>query len=269
MIKNIVIVGTGALATFYANKWKADFKVSVLGSWQESIDALNNQELIFATSKWNEVTEPDLVIWLTKTYRNESALNKYVNLHWNCPILILQNGIGQKEYFKCVLGDHQELIRGVSTQGAKLNQPGIAINTGDGDINTEQNELLDDFPVVQSSTFKNELLKKLAINAVINPIAALNEVKNGDAVCPALLGQAKDLVSTCFTYFQNRGVFKSEDEYLNIVIKAAENTAENTNSMLSDKLSGRSTEIKEILGPIQEEVKSKVLEDIITSLTLP
>lgn len=242
-------------------------KVSVLGSWEASINALNKIKNINASVNWNLVDEPDLVVWLTKTYKNQEALNKYSKLGWSCPILILQNGIGQKEQFRNTLGDDQKLFSGITTQGAKLNGPGEVVNTGDGELIAERTSLFNGFPIKQEGNIEKAILKKLAINAVLNPVSALFKVKNGDAVEGAALNKIEELVKLCFPYFKKRMIFTSEKEYLNLVVEVANKTSENVNSMLSDLLSGRITEINQILGPIQTEVKSDLIADIIDVLS--
>lgn len=266
MIKSVVIIGTGALATFYSTKWAGTYKVSVLGSWEASVNALNQIENINASVNWDLVDEPDLVVWLTKTYKNQEALIKYSKLGWVCPILILQNGIGQKDQFRNALGDHQKLFSGITTQGAKLNGPGEVFNTGDGELIVEQASLFNGFPVKQDDNVEQAILKKLAINAVLNPVTALFKVKNGNAVEGEALVKVEELVKLCFPYFEKRMIFTTEKEYLNLVVEVARKTSENVNSMLSDVLSGRTTEINQILGPIQAEIKSEVLSDIIYNL---
>lgn len=266
MIKSVVIIGTGALATFYGTKWISIYRVSVLGTWEVSINALNKIDGIEAFLNWHSANEPDLVVWLTKTYKNEEALEKYSKLRWSCPILILQNGIGQKEHFRKTLGEQQKLFSGITTQGAKLIDPGKVVNTGNGDLIVEKARFLEGFPAIQDSNIDEALLKKLAINCVLNTVTALFNVKNGDAVKGEPLIKVKELVKLCFPYFEKRMIFTSEKEYLNFVNEVANKTSENINSMLSDLLSGRETEINQILGPIQVDIKSVELQNIISRI---
>lgn len=275
LIKNIAIIGSGALATFYAFKWGVKYNVSVLGTWNDAINAINHRNLegdesnnISAFLNWNKVEEPDLVVWLTKTYKNNEALERYKCLQWNSPILILQNGIGQKELFRSILGKDQIVIVGITTQGAKLEKPGCVLNTGDGELIVEQNNVFDGFPVNQVIDINQKVFEKLSINAVINPIAALYNVKNKGVIAGNAFEELKKMISVCFPYFQKRNVFQSEDEYLSKVIQIAEATGENTNSMLADKLTNRPTEVLDILGPVNDELKSEYLNNIIESLQM-
>ena len=269
MIHRLVIVGSGALATYYAYKWSENYAVSVLGSWKDSINAINatarkkEMHQLFATSDWKKINEPDLVIWLTKTYKNEYSLKKYVQLKWKCPILILQNGIGQEEVFSNILGVDQNILRGVTNQGVKLISAGNVLNTGDGEVFVEENRLFTGFPVVQKNNIETIIYRKLAINAVLNPISALYNVTNNNTLKGEAGKYLLKLVKICFPYFYKRKIFASEEEYLHHVKLIATKTGNNVNSMLVDKQLKRKTEILEILGPINKELNNRELDAII------
>ena len=272
MINNLAIVGSGALATFYAYEWSSEFNISVLASWKESIRVINSHIRkessckIIATSNWGNIKEPDLVVWLTKTYKNKEALKKYVQLKWKCPILILQNGIGQEELFYDILGLNQKLLRGVTSQGVKLISPGNVLNTGYGPVIVEESNIFKGFPVVQKKDIQSVLYQKLAINAVLNPVSALFGVTNKNVIIGRAGEYLRDLVKICYPYFEKRQVFKSEKEYLEQVILVANKTGNNVNSMLVDRQMKRKTEILEILGPINKELDSIELMKIINIL---
>ncbi len=272
MIDRFVIVGSGALATFYALKWSKNYTVSVMGTWQESINAINSiarttpLRKLSAFSNWKKVHEPDLVVWLTKTHKNLESLKKYVQLNWKCPILILQNGIGQETLFYDMLGSNQKILRGVTNQGARLIGPGIVLNTGDGEIFVEENKLFTGFPVVQKKDIKSILYLKLAINAVLNPISALYGVTNKNAIDGEAGENLRKLVKICYPYFERRKIFASADEYLSHVKLVAKKTGKNTNSMLVDRQLKTKTEVQEILGPINKELNSPELSKIIQLL---
>jgi 2-dehydropantoate 2-reductase len=272
LIDRIVILGSGALATFYAYKWSHQFQVSVLATWEESICALNLADkkkqdcYLKATANWKTIKEPDLTIWITKTYKNKESLRRYAALYWKCPILILQNGIDQEELFEEFLGPGQKTFRGVTTQGATLISPGNVVNAGDGQVIVEEDKLFNGFPVIQSKNIETEVYLKLAVNAVLNPIAALCNVENKDAVVGETGKFLRKLVKICYPYFKKRKIFASEAAYLSHVELIALKTGRNINSMLADKRAKRKTEIFEILGPINEELNNKELDEIITLL---
>tara|TARA_B100000676_G_C18075997_1_gene847675 strand:+ start:1777 stop:2601 length:825 start_codon:yes stop_codon:yes gene_type:complete len=272
LINRVVIVGSGALATFYAYKWSRDFYVSVLGSWKESISAINlfgqhqSNRKLTANLDWGKTKEPDLVVWLTKTYKNKSSLMNYAKLNWRCPVLILQNGIGQESLFQDFLGENQKIIRGVTNQGAKLMDPGNVLNTGDGEIIVEKDNLFNNFPVVQVNNIQTMVYNKLAISSVLNPTCALFGVSNKNATIGEPGKHLKKMVNLCFPFFKKRKVFDSEKEYLEHVESVARKTGDNLNSMLVDFKSNRKTEVSEILAPINNELKSAELTRIINLL---
>ncbi len=283
MVKNILIVGTGAVATFYSVKLSGSFQVIMLGTWEEGISAINNGVVleedriiirgnVSAINNWEQVKKADLTIWLTKSYKNKDALIRYKKTGLKNPILILQNGIGQLPDFKKVLGNNISIIEGVSNQAVKLKKPGYVLNTGNGDLLIPKNQLLQDVFSKSNLSFKvvhdieKEKLMKLSINAVLNPITALFKVKNGVAVKDELKEKTLELIRVIFPFFKKRKIYKTEADYFNSIKIIAEKTAENDNSMLMDLETNRSTEIEQILIPIQKEVKSDVLETIIKQL---
>lgn len=273
MVKNIVILGSGALATFYAFEWCKYFEISVIASWQNSIEALNSGKnqvghKVEATSDWEKTKEPDLVVWITKTYKNQKSLDKYSILNWKCPILILQNGIGQEALFKKKLGANQKIFRGITSQGANLIRPGYVLNTGHGEVFVEKAIIFDNLPFVQTDDIQTLVYLKLAINAVLNPITAIFKVSNIEALLGDAGQKLRKLIKICYPYFERRKVFSSEEEYLYQVELAAKLTGSNKNSMLADKEFKRPTEVPNILVPINKELKSKEIDEIISLLNL-
>lgn len=283
MIKKILIVGTGALATFYSIKLSRNFSVTLLGTWDEGINGINAGAVledqgdliegdVKALKDWSTAGEADLTIWLTKSYKNVDLLKRYKLLGLKNPILVLQNGIGQSEIFKEILDDDVEVLEGITSQAAKLKKPGYVINTGNGNITLSANSLLEfifsesEIQFFITNNIQKEKLNKLAINAVLNPVTALFKVKNGDAVIGDAKEKIVELISLVFPFFKKREVFESESDFFLAVKKIAKQTSENKNSMLMDVLSNRPTEIEQILSPIQKEIKSLVLEEIIKKL---
>lgn len=283
MIKDIVIVGTGAVATFYAVKLSEKYNVIMLGTWEEGIKAINAGVVLeeggrvikgkaLAIHNWDEIKQADLTIWLTKTYKNRDALIRYKKTGLKNLILILQNGIGQLSLFKEILGNDILITEGVSNQAVKLKVPGHALNTGNGDLIISENQLLKGVFSVSGLSLsvvddiQKEKLIKLSINAVLNPITALYKIKNGAALEGEPRVKIIELIKVVFPFFEKRKIYKTEEEYFLSIKNIAEKTSENENSMLMDLATNRSTEIEQILFPIQKEVKSDVLEIIINQL---
>lgn len=279
--KKIGIIGTGALASFYAAKLSGMYQVKLWGTWQENILALNKgirfedesgiKEVnkLEAYSVDDQLPECDIYIWLTKTYQNEERIHQFLKTYQGQPLLILQNGISQLSYFKEVLRS-QNIFEGITQQGANMVEAGWVKDAGKGDV--IGNEFFHGVfasaglsYVVENDTsiIKN---RKLALNAVINPLSAIHGVENGKLLEGELWFEVKELMVEVFPYFEKRSVFVDFQDYNNEVLKVLRTTALNTNSMLADVKSGRRTEIDSILKPIQEELKSEYLSAMIHSI---
>lgn len=273
MITKINILGTGALACFYGEQLAEHYAVQYVGKWKKGIDGLNTingKTVAFNDAKLAQV--PDLIIILNKSYQNSTNLKTIQYVGWQAPVLIIQNGIDNDSIFKNSLA--QPVYLGSSAQGAKLKAPGIAENTGEGILYLEKNETIENLLTnfiknnkAQTTNNINQIiLKKLAMNAVINPTAALYNVINGGVTNAKPFEFATKIAREVAPYFIKRAIYSSFNDLLLDVKMVAQKTALNTNSMLSDKLTNRGTEIKAILGPIQKEIQSAFLEKIIIDL---
>lgn len=293
MFKNIAIVGSGALATFYAVKLAQYFNVSILGSWREGLTALkekavvveNNEVLetrqLKVESDWKDLDAPDVVFWLTKTYKNEAAQARFNELNWLCPVLVVQNGLPNKRWMN---NFPNEVFVGSTTQGAKLIAPGKAQNTGDGVLLLERTPVLEEgFKPWLNAGFKilmgdlelellagieTVLLKKLSLNAVINPTAYWFEVLNGGVVEGKAFLFLSRLIDACFPYFRARGIYKDKIAYVEHVKSIAAATKNNVNSMLADKRNNQPTEIRAFLEAIIEETQSDFLREVMNTIEL-
>jgi len=100
---------------------------------------------------------------------------------------------------------------------------------------------------------------KLAINAVINPLTAINHCKNGDLNQSSILKQQVKLL--CFEtaeLFQKLDLNIDQASIISGVRDVIHLTADNQSSMLQDIKSGKNTEIKAITGYLLE--KSRELD---------
>lgn len=284
MIKNITIVGSGALATFYAVQLSEAYEVTVLGTWSDGLTAINKQasiiagnhslstDLIEVNDFSKSINNSDLTIWLTKTYKNFEAAKRYKELNLDCPILMIQNGIGQKEILVKELTNVQ-IFDGFTNQAAKLIEPGIVENTGNGLIYVEKG-----FPFIEElqsgnlsiealENYTMDKLKKLGVNAIVNPLSAIYKVANGELLNSPIKEEVEVLMTEVFPFFQKRKVFNSVNEMRELINSILNKTRENMNSMLADVETNRATEVNSILKPINDELKSDYLKGIISKLS--
>ncbi len=196
MKQDIFLVGTGALATFFAARLgEAGHSVSMLGTWKQGLQALRENGArivdadgneraykVHATDDPHEVSGAKFAIVLVKSWQTERAAHQLkLSLADDGHALTLQNGLGNRETLTRDLGSGRVSL-GVTTTGATLVGPGLVRTGGDGIISIEQNQALGPLEAaLRSSNFNLQIVDdaqsliwgKLVINAAINPLTAL------------------------------------------------------------------------------------------------
>ncbi|GAB4467775.1 MAG: 2-dehydropantoate 2-reductase [Anaerolineales bacterium] len=271
---NILIVGTGALACLFAARLaQAQHAVTMLGTWQEGIEALNgagvrlvdaqNRERRFpvrAVSDPRECAGVTYAIVLVKAWQTERAARQLRDcLTDNGLALSLQNGLGNRETLARDLGAGRVAL-GSTTTGATLLGPGLVKAGGEGVVSLEQKPALGPLEeTLKSAGFNVQTVEnpealiwgKLVINAAINPLTALLRVKNGEllerpSAREAMCALAREAAETA----RAEGISLPFDDPIARVEEVAQKTAANTSSMLQDVLRGAPTEIDAICGAV-------------------
>ncbi len=201
---------------------------------------------------------PDLVILCTKTYQSISALQGINELlPSNVPILILQNGCGNKEMLQQFLPN--PLYLATTTLGA-LKSSSKTIHTGKGFVYYESTINLKKcssyrVPWIKANNIQEQLLIKLAINSVINPLTALLDIKNGEIL--EIFESVIPLVHEIYCIISEHLLETTESDLLNKIKEVASATANNYSSMHEDLKYGRRTEINAILGYLIKKAKKQ------------
>lgn len=97
------------------------------------------------------------------------------------------------------------------------------------------------------SNIGQRLWQKLAVNAIINPITALRQCRNGEILRqePLLI---RDLCTEIAALMNALGIEEPQPSLHDTLIQVASNTAQNYSSMYQDLSAGRRTEIEQISG---------------------
>ncbi len=274
MNNNILIVGTGALATLFAARLsQAGYKITMLGTWKEGIKALRMDGARLVDSKGDEklfpvhaTDDPDEcnglkhAIVLVKAWQTERVARQLkVCLADDGLALTLQNGLGNREVLIQSLGQDRVAL-GSTTTGATLLGPGLVKEGGEGIISIEQNQALGPIKeALRSAGFNTQLVDdaqsliwgKLVINAAINPLTALLRVKNGELLeRPFARELMRALARETANIAHAENIFLPFDDPVAKTEDVALKTAENTSSMLQDVLRGAPTEIDAICGAV-------------------
>ncbi|MCL4273388.1 MAG: 2-dehydropantoate 2-reductase [Anaerolineales bacterium] len=274
MKDNVLLVGTGALATLFAARLSAaGHSVSMLGTWKDGLKSLqengarimgadgNEQAYpVFTTDDPNEVRGAKYALVLVKSWQTERAARQLKDaLARDGLALTLQNGIGNRETLIRDLGPDR-VSQGVTTTGATLLGPGVVKVGGEGVLSLEQNQALGPLEAaLRASNFNLQVVDdarsliwgKLVINAAINPLTALLQIPNGELL-------SRPLARRVMSALANEAAAVAHAEHVHLPfsnpVSAAEDvarkTAANHSSMFQDVRRGARTEIDAICGAV-------------------
>lgn len=276
MKENILLVGTGALATLFAARLsEAGHSVSMLGTWKDGlhalqkdgariIDANGNEKSyqVHATDNPDEVKDSKYALVLVKAWQTERAANQLKeSLADDGLAVTLQNGIGNKETLQSTLGVARVSL-GITTTGATLLAPGLVKVGGEGIISLEQNQASRNLEaMLKSAKFNLQIVDdaeslvwgKLVINAAINPLTALLQVPNGELLShPKARKMMGALAEETAEVAEAEHVHLPFENPISAAEDVARKTAENKSSMFQDVLRGAPTEIDAICGAIMK-----------------
>jgi 2-dehydropantoate 2-reductase len=277
---SILIMGTGALATLFAARLAAaGVFVTMLGTWQEGLAALNKMGVrvdgddlafhIHATDNPAECKGMHFALVLVKAWQTERAAHQLsACLAEDGVALTLQNGLGNETILACTLG-LTRVARGVTTLGVTLLTPGLVCLGGEGPVSLESHPRLSQlekmlrragFDINMVDNVQSLVWGKLVVSSAINPLTALLRVKNGELLelpsARALMGElARETAAVAKTV----GVALPFPDPEHAAEEVAQRTAKNQSSMLQDVLRGAPTEIDAINGAIVRLAEQKNL----------
>jgi len=277
MKHDVLIVGTGALATLFAARLsRAGAAITMLGTWQNGLDALqeNGARLIDTDGKLHafpvktvrdpsQIPEAHFAIVLVKAWQTERAAGQLAErLGGDGLALTLQNGLGNYETLARALGKKRVAL-GVTTTGATLLGPSLARLGGEGVVSIQKHPRLaplDD--LLSAAGFTVKLVDdahalawgKLVINAAINPLTALLRVPNGQLLeRPAARTVMASLAREAANVAGALGVQLPFKDPVGAAEDVLRKTALNQSSMLQDVKRGAPTEIDSICGAVVRE----------------
>jgi 2-dehydropantoate 2-reductase len=274
MTPSLLIVGSGAMATLFAGRLVASgVDVTILGTWEESLQALRTHGVRILNFDNKEDTYPVRVVdnpsdcrgakyalVLVKSWQTPRAAKQLAGcLQTDGLALTLQNGLNNRQTLTNALGA-QRVALGVTTSGATLIEPGLVRPVVDEIVSLGVHSRLKPLAdmlreagfVVDLVTDTSALLwGKLVINTAINPLTALLRVPNGELLSRPtarnLLGvTARETAAVAVA----RGVRLPYPDPVVAVETIARRTAGNHSSMLRDVMRGAPTEIDAINGAI-------------------
>lgn len=271
---NILIVGTGALATLFAARLSAaGHPITMLGSWENGLRALqkNGARLIDtdsaeyaypveATDNPADCKGARFALVLVKSWQTEHVAGQLAEcLAEDGLALTLQNGMGNRELLSGTLGLPRVAL-GITTTGATLLGPGLVRAGGEGVVSVEAHPRLGPLEAALAGAgFTVQVVNdadalvwgKLVINAAINPLTALLRVPNGELLQrPAAHKMMSVLAQEAAAVATAQGIHLPFEDAVTAAEDVARKTAANHSSMFQDIRRGAPTEIDAICGAI-------------------
>lgn len=218
----------------------------------------------------------DLVIFPLKAYQLDDAIQQWCSrLSPETPVVLLHNGMGGYESARAVLPVSQPIYVATTSHGALKRDANTVMHTGEGhtmlgrldhaSLPAQDTRVMDELttllpPVTWRHDMRHALWHKLAINAVINPLTALNNIANGGLLYAGYRQQLRELCRETTLVAATQNVIFSTTQLLHDVLDVAANTAKNFSSMHQDYHQGRQTEIDAINGYIVAMGKKKGID---------
>ncbi|MDR5899884.1 2-dehydropantoate 2-reductase [Halomonas vilamensis] len=278
------ILGPGAIGRLLAHSLAPQSAVTLIGRQalpnEQTLTTLEGEQRV---QRLNTLTvaelvseaqpAPGVVHIATKAMAAEAALvNIASEIPPTTPLVLWQNGfLAQPRITQAWPGP---VLCATTTQGAYITGDDSVVHAGRGptfigDLNNQHGALAEALAGVLSQAdinasavddIRQRLWQKLAVNAAINPLVALHEVRNGVLRHEAYATHVEAVVREVAMILQAEGIQppngeQGEQAWLALVWQVVENTANNKASMLQDVEAKRPTERNAILGPLMESAK--------------
>lgn len=275
------ILGPGAIGRLLAHSLSPLADISLVGRRalpeQQTITTPEgeplSQRLNVITTSWllsSSPAPPAFVHITTKAMAAEAALESVAGVIPSAtPLVLWQNGfLAQPRITELWPGP---VLCATTTEGAYLTGDDNVVHAGRGhtfvgDLENRHGELAQQIAdqltqaglaATAVSDIRNRLWQKLAVNAAINPLVALNGVRNGELRDAAYSGRVEAVVEEVAAIMLAEGIQAPKggsglDAWSALVWDVIEKTANNKASMLQDVEAKRSTERGAILRPLIE-----------------
>lgn len=270
MMPAVLVAGCGAMGVlFSAILAESNFSVYVYDNWLDGINALTATGAgyfdsqgkirfvkVHASSNINTIPEVKIAFLLVKSWQTEKACQNIKScLSKDGLCITLQNGLGNIEILNDVLGNNRAAA-GTTTLGSFLVKPGLAQIHGEKrillarhpSISLAQDMLISaGFEVDLEQNLDGILWGKLIVNAAINPLTAILEIRNGDLLkYPQLRYLMEQIIAEAVQITEKLDIHLPYANPYAYVCQVIEQTSDNHSSMLQDFSRGMQTEIEAI-----------------------
>ncbi len=282
-IKNVVIVGQGAMGILWyhhlVNQKDVALNVHLLASEQQNklsspyyFESFKNSQpcsgnLLFAQPQ--QIKNADIILLCLKSYHVLDAIKQLMNQVNNQVIILLaHNGIGTFEQLPKPFKEKHAILAMLTTHASlktgdfKIKHTGLGVSDiGLLSQNASDKQLDNLLQISQMLSFALPKVTyhhdirplqwlKLAINCVINPVTAINNIENGLITSHKYTQLIDDILTELVSVAEAENIMFSKKTLKEKIMAVARATAKNSSSMRCDILAKRKTEINYINGYI-------------------
>ena len=264
----IFILGAGAIGSSYGALLSRKNDVTLIGN-KAHVEAINSKGLtlsgdvqerffIKAETKIEEIPQNTLILLTTKAHDSARAIKGIKNLlKKDTVILILQNGLRNKELVKAIVGEIP-VVRGLVKIAAEFLEPG-RVTFWNGETILEQAETGEKIAALfneselkarVSNEMDREIWNKLVANCVANPLTAILQVRDNEIAVDSLKRLRYGIVEECVEVGKCEGI--AFQPALKEFIDKHISKYTNLSSTCQDIMKGKKTEIDFLNGKIVE-----------------
>ena len=265
---NIIVLGAGAIGSFYGAKLSKLNDVMLIGR-KEHVDCIGKKGLkitglenktyrLKAFSEIKEIKGNTLVLLTTKVYDSENAINKIKKyLKKDTTILCMQNGLYSEDAVKKITGKKCTVLRAITNFGAAFLKPGTvgynsysytAIEDSERSRDIAENFKKCGLNGYTSRNIKEEIWKKLVFNCVLNPLTAILRIENRGITDEKLNPLKRLIIEECLKVSRKDGI-KFNIDFLKTINEEFKSST-NISSMQQDIIKGKRTEIDYLNGAV-------------------
>lgn len=267
--KKIIVLGAGAIGSVYGALLSRKNDVILIGRKPhvevirlhglEVSGDINERFFVKAETEIEAIPYGAVILLTTKAHDTVEAIGKIKPLlKKDTVILVLQNGLGNEDLVKEIVGREVKVVRGLVTSAAEFLDAGKVV-FWKGETVMEKNETSEKIASVFNESglktrlvneMEREVWNKLIVNCVINPLSAIFKVRDNEIGMNSLKTVRRKIIQECVAVGKAEGILfdPNIEEYVEKKISSYSNFS----SMCQDIMKGKKTEIDFLNGKIVE-----------------